>query len=109
MSCPATTSIRPPSESAMPRCHGTKLPVVGVLIAWTELAITFSVAEACTGGTPAAVTVTVFGYVPPLFTVVVLEMWMAMLAPGAMSPKEQASVWLGGVPLIAQVPGPVYA
>src|SRR5207244_8342417 len=35
--------------------------------------------------------------------------WMAMLAPGAMSPKEQASVWLGGVPLIAQLPGPVYA
>jgi hypothetical protein len=30
----------------MPRCHGTELPVVGVLMAWTELATTFSVADA---------------------------------------------------------------
>ena len=50
--------------------------------------------------------VAVLLYVAQLWDVVELVIWTVALADGARSPKEQESVWLGGDPVIEQVPGP---
>jgi hypothetical protein len=64
------------------------------------------VSEAETGGTLVASAVAVFAYVPALALVVALTAWTEADSPGAMSPKEQLRVCVGGAPETAHVPGP---
>src|SRR5215831_5792564 len=77
-----------------------------VLVIDRSGAITTIVADASTSGWFEADAVAVFGYVPALPLPVALVTWTEIVAPGAMSPKLQASVWLGAAPVTLQVPGP---